>query len=113
MATNQKRPVSDHHKAPTLFATTPPQSAPQRHHLDRRAAALAQIAGDDDELLNTRQLADWLGVCVQWAERARHYGFGPKFTKLGPRFVRYRTGDVRAWLEQRAHASTSEYRGEA
>jgi hypothetical protein len=28
---------------------------------------------------------------------------------LAPRVIRYRRGDVRAWLRERAHRSTAEY----
>jgi len=94
-----------------MTATNTKNAAPvRRHHLDRNAAALAQSeSADDDVLLNTRQLADWLNLSMQWAEIGRVKGYGPPFIKLGPRYVRYRKGDVRAWLRNRAHASTAEY----
>jgi predicted DNA-binding transcriptional regulator AlpA len=77
---------------------------PQTHHLDRRAGELAVVAGDDDDLLDTRQLAAWLGVSPQWIEIGRTREYGPKFLKLGPRMIRYRRSDVIAWLRKRAAA---------
>lgn len=75
---------------------------PTRHHLDKRAALLAGVKGDDDELLTTPETAQWLGVTVQWLELGRMKNFGPKFLKLSNRVIRYRRGHVRAWLKTRA-----------
>jgi predicted DNA-binding transcriptional regulator AlpA len=82
-----------------------------RHHLDRRADKIASVAGvgADDDLLTTRQVANWLGMSEQWVEIGRVKNFGPKFTRLGPRTIRYRRGDVLAWLNSRTHDSTAEY----
>src|SRR5271169_5750893 len=86
---------------------TPP---PLRHHLDRRAGDIAEVGdGDADDLLNTTALAEWLGVSVQWCEIGRHRGYGPPFLKVGTRRIRYRRGDVRAWLAERQFRSTAEY----
>ena len=82
----------------------------QRLHIDRRAHKIvAADIGADDELLDTRQLADWLGVSTQWVEIGRHKNYGPKFTKVGPRQVRYRRGDVLRWLKARTYSRTSQY----
>jgi predicted DNA-binding transcriptional regulator AlpA len=95
--------------------TVPPESGrrigpPKKHHLDRRADSIvAADAGADDELLSTREVAGWLGVSTQWLEIGRCKKYGPKFTRVGPRVIRYRRGDVREWLKARAHASTAEY----
>jgi predicted DNA-binding transcriptional regulator AlpA len=84
---------------------------PKNHHLDRRADELAAAgAGDPDELLDTEEVAAWLHVSMQWLEIARHHGYGPPFTKLSPRMIRYKRSDVLAWLNTRKHASTAEYR---
>jgi predicted DNA-binding transcriptional regulator AlpA len=91
---------------------SPPQAAiPQKLHIDKRAdALLATSSGrDEDDLLSTIEVAAWLGVSTQWLEIARLRGFGPPFTKLGPRTLRYYRKDVLAWLRERAHRSTSEY----
>lgn len=88
--------------------------AAKRHHIDRRAAGmLTQTGVADDQLLSTKQLADFLGVSHQFLEIGRSKNYGPKFVRLSERVVRYRMSDVRRWLAQRAHASTAEYRVEA
>ena len=89
--------------------TRPKRPPPSRFHLDRRAAQVASSAGDDDELLTTQDLADWLGVSVQWVNLQRTKGEGPEYERLGPRLIRYRRGKARQWLEQRSHLRTSEY----
>jgi predicted DNA-binding transcriptional regulator AlpA len=78
----------------------------KRHHLDKRAHSLAeQGPGAPDDLLSTQQLATWLGVSVLWLEIGRNKNYGPRFMKLGPRMVRYRRGDVLAWLDSRANVA--------
>jgi predicted DNA-binding transcriptional regulator AlpA len=85
----------------------------KHHHLDRRAEKIAAVVdGADDDLLTTREVADWLGMSLQWVEIGRTNNFGPKFTRLGPRSIRYRRGDVVAWLKSRTHSSTAEYASE-
>jgi predicted DNA-binding transcriptional regulator AlpA len=84
---------------------------PLRHHLDRRADDIAEVAADlpRDELLTTPATAEWLGVSTQWLEIGRSKGFGPPFVRLSTRRVRYLRSAVLAWLTARTHASTSEY----
>jgi hypothetical protein len=86
-------------------------SGPKRLHLDRRAASLAAVEGDDDELLTTQQEADWLQVSIQWLEIGRIQGYGPPFERVGPRMVRYRRSKTKAWLDERTHLRTDEYLG--
>ena len=95
-----------------MTADAHPIAASGRHHLDRRADHIAQAgvaAGDADDLLNTRTLADWLGVSVQFLEIGRHRGYGPPFIRLSTRRVRYKRSDVLDWLAERTHAVTAEY----
>ena len=82
-----------------------------KHHLDRRALDLIEAAneGTDDELLDTSRTAVWLGVSPEWLEIGRSKGWGPRFIRISPRRVRYRRGDVKQFLEERAHRSTAEY----
>jgi predicted DNA-binding transcriptional regulator AlpA len=88
-----------------------PQNAPVRHHIDRRANTIvAANSGTDDELLTTRATADWLGISCEWLEIGRSKNYGPKFTRLSSRVIRYRRGDVLDWLKARAFASTAEYK---
>jgi hypothetical protein len=112
------RPTSDapHRPESDTPVTTPISSSPRqarapprRFHLDKRAAAIADQLGDDDDLLTTAQTAAWLQVSVQWLDIGRHEGYGPPFQKLGPHMVRYHRGRVRKWLLARTHRSTSEY----
>jgi predicted DNA-binding transcriptional regulator AlpA len=80
------------------------------HHLDRRAGELtAAGVGNLDDLLTTKHVAAWLGVSVQTLEIWRCKRKGPPFVRLGPRSIRYRRGDVLAWLAERVHACSSEY----
>ncbi len=82
-----------------------------KHHLDSRALDLIEAAceGSDDELMTTPRLAVWLGVSAEWLEIGRSRGWGPRFIRCSPRRIRYRRGDVKAWLSERAHRSTGEY----
>jgi predicted DNA-binding transcriptional regulator AlpA len=85
-------------------------TAPKHHHLDRRADGIVAVnVGAEDELLSTRQTADWLGVSTQWLEIGRGKNYGPKFMRVSSRVIRYRRGDVIKWLNTRSHASTAEY----
>lgn len=54
---------------------------------------------DDDHLLTTEEVADWLGVKPNTLAKARYDGMSsfPDYKKIG-RGVRYRVADVRAWL---------------
>jgi hypothetical protein len=87
------------------------KSKPKRHHLDRRAHALAAqaVTNNPEELMDTRAVAEWLSVSTVWLEIGRSRGYGPRFTHLSARVIRYRRGDVLKWLKARTHASTSEY----
>lgn len=80
-----------------------------RHHVDRRAGQLAESLIAADEALSTAEAARLLGCSVQWLEIGRSRGYGPKFTRLSPRMVRYLRSDLIAWLRQRAHQCTAEY----
>lgn len=95
-----------------LLATAAPRV--RRHHLDRRADQIAAVApGADDELLNTTAVAVWLGCSTQWLEIGRSKGptggYGPRFTRVSERCIRYKRGDVLAWLKKRTFNSTAEY----
>lgn len=94
---------------------TQASSAPKRHHVDRRAEQLVAslITDANDEALSTPDAAHVLGCSTQWLEIARTKNYGPKFTRLSPRMVRYMRSDLIAWLRERVHFSTSEYRKSA
>ena len=83
----------------------------RRLHLDKKATALAEVSNekDADDLLTTEQVAQWLGTSTQFVEIARIKDYGPKFTRLSARCIRYKRSDVAAWLRSRVHSSTKEY----
>jgi predicted DNA-binding transcriptional regulator AlpA len=85
--------------------------ADTKHHLDKRAQEILAFLEDrnSQELIDTRELAEYLGVSTQWAEIARHEGKGPKWLPLSTRQIRYRVSEVRAWLDSRVCAHTAEY----
>jgi predicted DNA-binding transcriptional regulator AlpA len=85
---------------------------PGSMHIDRRAKSILEShvsEGPDDELLNTNQVAEWLGCSPQSLEIYRSRGEGPRFIVIGPRNIKYRRSDVKAWLKTRVHQSTREY----
>jgi predicted DNA-binding transcriptional regulator AlpA len=55
------------------------------------------MAGPDD-LLSTEELAEWLGLSAAAIERWRSAGEGPAYVRL-VKVIRYRRGDVQAWLD--------------
>jgi hypothetical protein len=84
----------------------------RKYHLDLRAALLAAVGaagGSGADLLNTQELAAWLAVSRQWAEKGRCAGYGPPFEKIRGK-VRYRRGDVIAWLVERSRHGVDGYR---
>jgi predicted DNA-binding transcriptional regulator AlpA len=84
---------------------------PRKLHLDRRARQLAVVGeGDNDDLLSTKEIAEWLAVSIAWLEIGRLRGYGPPFVRLSPGQIRYRRGAVREWLAEREHLHTAEYR---
>jgi predicted DNA-binding transcriptional regulator AlpA len=65
-------------------------------------------AKDIDAILNQAVIAEWLGVTTKALEAWRYRGGGPPFIRVGGKLVRYRRGDVLAWLESRRRSSTSD-----
>jgi excisionase family DNA binding protein len=53
----------------------------------------------DDDLIDGRELALWLGVSERTPERWRTEKTGPPWIRVGGA-VRYRKSDVREWLRQ-------------
>ena len=84
---------------------------PRNHYHDKLATVLAKhIEGDDDVVVRAPAAASMLGISLAWIEAGRHYGYGPKFIRIGPRSIGYRLGDLRAYLRSRTtHQCTSEY----
>lgn len=61
---------------------------------------------NDDELLTTEQLAAEWNVPASRLHKGRLTGDSPPFLKLG-HLVRYRRGDVRAWVEAQPRATST------
>lgn len=51
-----------------------------------------------DKLLDTKQLAQYLGIAASTIFQYRADGTGPQYIKLG-HLVRYRISDVEKWLD--------------
>lgn len=62
---------------------------------------------DPEQLLNEIQVADILCQSVRTIQKWRVSGHGPGFYKIG-RSVRYKRGEVRAWVNARRRAHTSQ-----
>lgn len=100
----------DMEQSPMSLRNRPQSRMPSRHHIDRYADQIADtVAGAPDDLLSSTDLAQWLGVSVQWLEIGRVKGYGPAYVRIAPRRVRYRRADVLSWLEQRSYQSTADY----
>lgn len=86
---------------------------PHHPRIARRVDALLShpdAGGESEEPFSTRGLGLWLGVSPATLEIWRSIGGGPPFVRLGPSLIRYRRGDVNAWLRSlRSHQSTAEY----
>lgn len=78
-------------------------TAPETHHIDRRAHQLIPLieSGDPGDLFDTYGMSALLGVSPGWLNSGRVHGFGPPPVRLKPRKVRYRRADVLAWLRGR------------
>jgi hypothetical protein len=60
-------------------------------------------------LLTQSEAAELLRVTERTLERLRVAGTGPKFIRIGKtKAIRYRPGDVEAWLATKLVSSTSE-----
>lgn len=60
-----------------------------------------------DKLLTTKEAASYLGVSEAFLERDRWAGARIQFVRLGSRAVRYRTGDLEAYIAGRVRKSTN------
>ena len=69
-------------------------------------------ADANDELLTINEVAEMLRVPVGTLRYWRHLGAGPHSFKVG-RWVRYRRGDVRAWLNAKRRGAAPTNRSRA
>jgi len=61
-----------------------------------------------EQLLNTKQAAEILGISPAFLERDRWAGARVKFIKIGSRTVRYRLSDLENYVESQVRKSTSD-----
>ncbi len=50
--------------------------------------------------LTEAEAAQYLGVSRSFLRKARCYGGGPRYCRLGKRAIRYRKQDLEAWAEE-------------
>lgn len=62
---------------------------------------------DNDRLINTDTLAEWIGEIPSRLKKWRVDGIGPKFISKA-KHVAYRVGDVRDWIASRTVQSTTQ-----
>ena len=62
-------------------------------------------AGHPDDLLSSREVAQWLRCSVIHLQWLRHERKGPRYLKLGPRMLRYKRADVETWLAKHGKAA--------
>ena len=61
----------------------------------------ATVSTDDDRSVDTHEAARVLGLSTFGLAEIRRKGGGPPFFRIGKRVIRYRLGDVRAWIAAR------------
>ena len=59
-------------------------------------------------VLSAPQASKYLDLSISTLAKWRHYGTGPRYSKLGRRVV-YRVDELEAWIKCNQHTSTSEY----
>ena len=75
---------------------------------DAARAAVAAIPTHPSALLTEVQTGEVLNLSIRTLQAWRLRGGGPKFVRLSGRAVRYRNGDLAAFIEARTVASTSD-----
>ena len=61
-------------------------------------------------MLNTKQVAEALGLSTRTLEDWRLRGAGPRFIRMSPRAVRYSPRRLAEWVAAREQRSTSDTR---
>ena len=73
---------------------------PYSRHPCGESVAMAQLSTSiKPEYLTARQVSKMTGFSMKALETMRHRRRGPRYFKVGV-LVRYRAGDIRAWIEQ-------------
>lgn len=76
----------------------------------RAAKPTELLDATGDRLLTTKEAAAVLGLSPRTLEGLRRRGGGPPFVVLSRNAVRYRQGDLRAWVESRTAPHTAQAR---
>ena len=63
---------------------------------------------DPNRLLTPKEIQDAGGPAPRSLERMRVTGGGPRFTRIGPKIIRYRADHYLAWIEANSFASTAD-----
>lgn len=95
----QNAPITAEHIIAILGALQAPQVITNN--------AGAYSSWDNDKLIDTETLGEWLGQIPSRLKKWRVDGEGPKFVK-GSKSVAYRVGDVRDWIKSRTVQSTTQ-----
>lgn len=61
-----------------------------------------------DRYLTEKEASAITGMSISFFQRARWQGTGPSFVRVSSRAVRYKESVLRAWMDERTKASTSE-----
>lgn len=56
----------------------------------------------EDDLVDEKYLADYLGITERALQAWRYRGKGPKYIKISARMLRYRIKDINDFLEKKA-----------
>jgi predicted DNA-binding transcriptional regulator AlpA len=83
---------------PPVIQPRPASSARESRH---------EAVDDEARLITEGKAADLLALSVKTLRNWRLSGYGPLHLKIG-RLVRYRLGDLKAWLATCERASTSD-----
>lgn len=66
------------------------------------------LVAPEQRFLTVPEAAAYIGRTKGWLDKARCYGNGPPFYRVGRRIL-YGRDELSDWLLQRRHDSTSEY----
>ncbi len=56
------------------------------------------IMTQQESLLTTQEVADFMGIASFTLAKYRMKGIGPKYIQLGKKLIRYRKEDIEEWL---------------
>ena len=106
----KERVLRDWRETLDLLDSDPSALADRVDWIAKRELVHAEVpdAGDREALLRQEDAAAIIGVSPRALEGWRYRGGGPKFVRISARCIRYRRGDVLAWIEDRVATSTSE-----